>query len=77
MKRFLPRSTAISNGVCSLNADEEKYALSAYISLDTMGEIKSVKLEKTIIKSRLRGVYSEVNKIFDNTADSSLVKKYQ
>ncbi len=68
---------ALSNGACSLNAGEEKYALSAIISLDKNGEIKGAKIEPSIIISRVRGVYSEVNRIFDGTADAQLRKKYR
>ena len=72
---MLPRS--LSNGACSLNAGEEKYTLSAMISLDGAGEIKGVKIEPSIIKSRVRGVYSEVNEIFDGTAGVDIKKKYR
>ena len=72
---MLPPS--LSNGACSLNAGEEKYALSAIISLDKEGEIRGCRLEKSIIKSRVRGVYSEVNRIFLGTADSGIKKKYR
>ena len=72
---MLPKS--LSNGACSLNAGEEKYALSAIINLAADGAIDSLKLVPTIIKSRVRGVYSEVNKIFEGEADSSLLKKYK
>lgn len=72
---MLPK--ALSNGACSLNADEEKYALSAIINLTADGAIDSLKLVPSIIKSRVRGVYSEVNKIFLGTADSALLKKYK
>lgn len=68
---------ALSNGACSLNAGEEKYTLSAMISLDKNGEIKDVKLEPSIIESRVRGVYSEVNSLFDGTADRAVTKKYR
>ena len=68
---------ALSNGACSLNAGEEKYTLSAMISLDKNGEIKGVKIEPSIIKSRVRGVYSEVNRIFEGSADGQILKKYR
>ena len=71
---MLPKS--LSNGACSLNAGEEKYTLSAIINLTHSGEIKSVKLESAVIKSRVRGVYSEVNAIFEGTADKEISKKY-
>ena len=69
--------TALSNGACSLNAGEDKYALSALVSLDNEGNIKNTKIEKSIIRSRVRGVYSEVNRIFEGTADADIKKKYK
>ena len=68
---------SLSNGACSLNAGEDKYALSAIISLDANGEIKSCKLEPSIIRSRVRGVYSEVNRIFEGSADAEIKRKYR
>ncbi len=68
---------ALSNSACSLNAGEDKYALSAIINLDECGAIKSAKVIPTIIRSRVRGVYSEVNKIFSGEADSATRVKYK
>ena len=68
---------ALSNGSCSLNAGEEKYTLSAIIDLDSDGAITDLSLEPSIIKTRVRGVYSEVNKIFDGTADRDILSKYK
>lgn len=68
---------ALSNGACSLNMGEDKYALSAIISLDDSGEIKGVVIEPSIIRSRVRGVYSEVNKLFDGSADDATRVKYK
>ena len=68
---------ALSNGACSLNAGEDKYALSAIINLDEQGEIKSTKVIPTIIRSRVRGVYSEVNEILSGVADAPTRAKYK
>lgn len=68
---------ALSNGACSLNANEEKYALTAEIALDARGEIKKTKLYKSIIKSRMRGVYSEVNSLFAEGEASPFYPKYR
>ncbi len=68
---------ALSNGVCSLNAGEDKYAVSALIHLTREGEIKGVRLIPSVIRSRVRGVYSEVNAIFDGTASPELLAKYK
>ena len=72
---MLPKE--LSNGACSLNPDEDKYTLSAIISLDTDGEIIGVKLEPSIIRSSVRGVYSEVNAIFRGNATDGVREKYK
>ena len=68
---------ALSNGACSLNAGEDKYALTAEMTLDANGEIKKTKLYKSIIKSRVRGVYSEVNDLFEKGDASPYYPKYR
>lgn len=72
---MLPES--LSNGACSLNPDEDKYTLSAIIDLDSRGNITRTKLVKSVIRSRLRGVYSEVNALLDGNADSDIKLKYK
>jgi ribonuclease R len=59
-----------------LNADEDKYALSAIISLDKDGNITNLTLKQSVIRSRVRGVYSEVNKLLLGEANGDLKKKY-
>lgn len=72
---MLPPS--LSNGACSLNAGEDKYAISAIINLSAKGEILSCRIEPSIIRSRVRGVYSEVNKIFSGEASAEIKSKYK
>ncbi len=67
----------LSNGVCSLNSGEDKLCLSAIISMDEHGEIVDYKFKKTVIHSKVRGVYSEINQIFDGSADKDIIKKYK
>ena len=67
---------ALSNGACSLNAGEDKYALSAFITLDSNAEIKSVSIKQSVINSCVRGVYSEVNSLLSGNANSEIKKKY-
>ena len=55
---------ALSNGVCSLNAGEDKLTFSAIIELDKQGTILSFRFRKSIIRSKVRGVYGEVNQLF-------------
>lgn len=67
----------LSNGACSLNPDEEKYTLSVLINLDNDGKIVKTKIVPSIIKSRLRGVYSEVNDLLSGNASPDIKEKYK
>lgn len=67
----------ISNGICSLNAHTDKLAFSAFLSFDTDGRMLDYRFEKTVINSKVRGVYSEVNAILDGTASGEIKEKYE
>lgn len=66
----------LSNGACSLNAGTDKLAFSALIELDKEGHITKYDFKKSIINSKVRGVYSEVNEILDGTASEEILNKY-
>lgn len=72
---MLPK--ALSNGICSLNPKEDRLALSAIITLDRSGALIDFDFQKTIIRSRVKGVYDEVNALFDGTASDAVREKYQ
>ncbi|MGN1047091.1 MAG: ribonuclease R family protein [Eubacteriales bacterium] len=72
---MLPK--CLSNGACSLGGGLERYALSAFISLSPMGEITDVSLHESIICSRVRGVYDEVNDLFEKGSASDFADKYK
>ena len=71
---MLPES--LSNGACSLNPGEEKYALSAIITLDKRGEIIGCDIEKSVIVSKIKGIYAEINAIWGGSKDKALLDKY-
>lgn len=71
---MLPES--LSNGACSLNPGEEKYTLSAIITLDKKGEIIGCNIERSVIVSKVKGIYSEINRLFDGEKDAALTEKY-
>lgn len=66
----------ISNGVCSLNAGTDKLTFSAIVSLDKNGNLISYRFCKSIINSKVRGVYSEINQILGGEHSERLFKKY-
>ena len=71
---MLPK--ALSNGICSLNGGEDRYALSALISLDKSGNILSCDCRETVIRSKVRGVYAELNDILEHGESSVYYDKY-
>lgn len=72
---MLPPS--LSNGACSLNAGEPKSTLSAIMTLSAEGEILKTEVVKSVICSKVRGVYSEVNELFNHTASAEIKEKYK
>lgn len=60
---MLPRE--LSNGVCSLNPNEDRLAFSCLMELNEDADVTGFKFSKTVIRSRVKGVYSEINTILD------------
>ena len=54
----------LSNGVCSLRPDEDKFTMTALIELTPAGETACVRLARTITRSNARLVYGDVNDFF-------------
>ncbi len=69
--------SALSNGACSLNFGEDKYAMSATVMLDKNAKLVGTKVEKSIIRSCLRGVYSEANDVLALGEGSQFYEKYK
>ncbi len=65
-----------SNDVCSLNEKAVRFALSCDISLDDKGNIINYEFYKSIIESKIKGVYSEINSLYDDTATDEIKEKY-
>lgn len=70
---MLPKE--ISNGVCSLNPNTEKLTLSCIMELDPAGKVVSHRLAETVIRTRYRMTYEDVNAMFDG--DKALLEQYK
>ncbi|MCI6885537.1 ribonuclease R [bacterium] len=69
--------TQLSNGICSLNEGEDRLAFSCLMQLDEKGEIHSYQFVKSVIRSRVKGVYKEINALMDGSNDPALMTKYK
>ncbi|MCI6588003.1 MAG: ribonuclease R [Clostridiales bacterium] len=58
----------LSNGVCSLRPDEDKFTMSALMDIDEVGSVVHTSLLRTITRSNARLVYDDVNRLFDGDA---------
>ena len=71
---MLPRE--LSNGICSLNAGEDRFTLSCTMEIDKNGNVKSSEIYKAVINVTERMTYTDVQKILDNS-DVEIIKKYK
>ena len=71
---MLPK--ALSNGICSLNENELRLAFSCLMRLDKDGNLTDYRFVKSIIRSRVKGVYAEINALLAGTADAETKAKY-
>lgn len=69
---MLPRE--LSNGICSLNPNEDKLTFTCELEIDSLGKVKDVQTYKSVIRTAYRMTYTDVNKILEN--DEELCKKY-
>ena len=65
---------ALSDGLCSLVPDEDRLAFSAFLELGSDGRRHKAEFFKSVIRSKARMTYKNVNKILNG--DAELTKKY-
>ncbi len=68
---MLPKE--LSNGICSLNPNEDRLAFSCLMKIDAEGRLVSYKFSKSVIRSRVKGVYSEINTVIECLKNGSEV----
>lgn len=71
---MLPRE--LSNGICSLNAGEDRFTLSVSMEIDNKGNVISSDVYKAVINVKERMSYTDVQKILDGQ-DANILKRYE
>ena len=61
----------LSNGMCSLNEDEDRLSMTCEMEFDEKGKVVRHNIYKSIIRSRKRMTYHEVQNIIDGRVDKS------
>ena len=67
----------LSNGICSLNENEDRFAFSCEMIIDDKGDIGHYEIFKSIIRSRKKMTYEEVNKILEENTTSGDYKPFE
>ena len=66
----------LSNGICSLNAGEDRLALSCLMTVDGAGNVVDYKITESVIKVDRRMSYTEVAGILEDK-DETLIAKHE
>jgi ribonuclease R len=66
----------LSNDICSLNARQDRLALSCIMDINSQGQVVDYKIRKSVIKVSERMTYSDVNKILAGE-DDNLKARYK
>ena len=66
----------LSNGICSLNPNVDRLALSCIMEIDLEGNIIDYKIVDTIINSKMKMSYKKINDIFDSNIMYEEYKPY-
>lgn len=80
---YLPHMTVpmlpavLSNNLCSLNPGCERYTLSVLAELSEAGEILHSEICKGQIQSKVKGVYTEINRLLSGERNKKLMDKYK
>ena len=71
---MLPKK--LSNGICSLNAGEERLSLAVDMLISPSGEVLSSEVFKAVIKVTKKMSYEKVYKVITNQEDDELIQEY-
>lgn len=67
----------LSNGICSLNEDEDRFALSCEMSIDLKGNVVKYDIFPSIIRSRKKMTYEAVNTLLEDGKHLDDYKDYE
>lgn len=66
----------LSNGICSLNAGEDRLAMTCFMEINSKGETVNHEILQTVIKVKERMTYTNVRKILEDK-DPELIERYR
>ena len=67
----------LSNGICSLNPNVDRLAISCVMDIDSTGEVVSYDIFESVIKSNIQMTYKKVNKILEENIVPEGYERYK
>jgi len=67
----------LSNGICSLNEDEDRFAMSCEMTINQNGEVTKYDIFPSIIRSRKKMTYEDVNKLLEENTTPEGYEDYK
>ena len=67
--------TELSNGICSMNVGQDRFALTCSMEIDNKGNVLFGDVYKSVVRVTERMTYTNVNKLLNNL-DEEVTKKY-
>jgi len=67
----------LSNGICSLNENEDRFALSCEMVIDNKGNVTKYEIFPSIIRSRMKMNYDDVNRILEENIVPTGYEEYE
>ena len=71
---MLPKK--LSNGICSLNPQVDRLALTCFMEIDHKGNVVNHSIHESVIKTNERMTYTDVTKILRDN-DKELIERYK
>ena len=66
----------LSNGICSLNPNVDRLAMSCVMEIDNTGEVVDYEIFESVVKSRIQMTYKKVNSILEDGIVPSGYEEY-
>ena len=66
---------ALSNGICSLRPDEDRFTFSVFADINRKGKVHSTRFSRTVIRSKARFTYKEAFKLLQKPPTDDLSRK--
>ena len=76
---MLPKE--LSNGICSLNPNEDRLAITVFMEIDHGGQVVNYTIHESVIRSKARMIYDDVTELLEakslGEVDKDVVEYYE